>query len=621
MSPISVRAQFVTATIPAGNSPDAIAVNPVTNKVYVANYYGGGMTVIDAATNETSTLAAENNPRAVAVNSQTNTIYVANFNSGDLTVIDGTTNAETSVPVGTSPDAIAINSVTNKVYVECGGGITIVDGATNAVTPLPLESGSGWVAVNEVTNRIYVGSGDSVAVVDGATNLTTIVPVGTDPYAIAINPVTNKIYVANYNQGGAGSVTVIDGATNTTVSVPVGSQPGAIAVDPVTNKVYVANYGADGGSTGSGVTVIDGLTNTTAMLSSGSEPDAIAVNPVTDQVYVANFASSTLTVIDGATNAETSVPVGPGPEAISVNTVTNTIYTANSGGNTGTVTVINGAAAASNAGSARITNVSARAVVGTGANVLIPGFVIGGSGEESLLIRASGPSLAQFGLSGVLARPSLSVFDDKGHFVASNTGWESNENPAQIASDAAQVGAFAFAPGSADCAVEVGLPAGAYTVQVSGVDDSNGLALAEVYEVASAGTRLVNISTRAQVGAGEIIVLGVGISGTASGSEVMLMRADGPGLTQFGITGVLAQPSMSVFDRSGGVVASNTGWGHSFEEDLIAGFAAAIGAFPLAPGSPDSAQFVTLSPGTYTMQVSGANNTTGVALAEAYEEQ
>ena len=81
-----------------------------------------------------------------------------------------------------------------------------------------------------------------------------------------------------------------------------------------------------------------------------------------------------------------------------------------------------------------------------------------------LMIRADGPSLTTFGVPGALAQPSLTVTNSSGTVVASNTGWGTNANPAQIASIAAQVGAFALASGSADCAVLVNLPAGAYTV-------------------------------------------------------------------------------------------------------------------------------------------------------------
>jgi hypothetical protein len=164
----------------------------------------------------------------------------------------------------------------------------------------------------------------------------------------------------------------------------------------------------------------------------------------------------------------------------------------------------------------------------------------------------------------------------------------------------------------------VSLPAGAYTVQISGVNNTSGVALAEVYEVASSGTRLVNISTRTQVGTGSnIIIVGFVISG--SGTEQLLVRGDGPALTQFSVPGALAQPSLSVFDSSGVSVASNTRWGTNSNAAQIPAIAVSVGAFPLAQGSADSAEVVNLQAGAYTMQVSGAGNTTGVALAEAYE--
>jgi hypothetical protein len=154
----------------------------------------------------------------------------------------------------------------------------------------------------------------------------------------------------------------------------------------------------------------------------------------------------------------------------------------------------------------RLINIATRAQVETGGNILIPGFVIGGSGTETLLIRADGPALTAFGVSGALAAPSLVLTNQStGATLATNTGWGTNTNPtpAQIASVAAQVGAFALANGSADCAAIVTLQPGAYTVQVSGVGGTTGVALAEVYEVSYTGTaRLVNIATRAQVGTG-----------------------------------------------------------------------------------------------------------------------
>jgi hypothetical protein len=270
---------------------------------------------------------------------------------------------------------------------------------------------------------------------------------------------------------------------------------------------------------------------------------------------------------------------------------------------------------------ARLVNISTRARVGTGANVLIPGFVIQGSGTEILLIRAVGPSLSAFGVSGALSQASLEVVDSAGAVRAADNAWSFNSDPNEISSISASVGAFALAPFSNDSAVIVTLPAGAYTVQVSNMFGESGVALAEIYEVAFSDTRLINISTRAQVGTGsDIVIPGFVISG--SGNEQLLVRADGPSLASFGVTGVLSQPSLTVTAQAdGSTIGSNTGWGSNADPNHIESIEASVGAFLLPLGSADCAMAINLQPGAYTMQISGENNSTGVALAEVYEVQ
>jgi len=265
----------------------------------------------------------------------------------------------------------------------------------------------------------------------------------------------------------------------------------------------------------------------------------------------------------------------------------------------------------------RLINISTRAVVGIGGNLLIPGLFISGSGMETLLIRGDGPALGTFNVPGFLTQPSLTVFDSAQHVVATNTGWGTDANAALIATTAASVGAFALAPGSADCALLVTLGPGSYTVQISGVNNTQGVALAEIYEVASTGTRLTNISTRANVGTGgNILIPGFAISGP--GTEQLLIRGDGPGLTQFAVPAILNQPALSVFSGTT-VINSNTGWGSNTDPAAIAAAASSVGAFAFQPGSADDALIVNLTAGSYTIQISGVGNTTGVALAEVYE--
>jgi GH35 family endo-1,4-beta-xylanase len=133
-------------------------------------------------------------------------------------------------------------------------------------------------------------------------------------------------------------------------------------------------------------------------------------------------------------------------------------------------------------GSARLKNLSTRARVAPGAGVAIPGMVIAGANARTVLIRAVGPGLAAFGVGGVLARPSLVVMSG-GQAVAANVGWEASADPAAIAGAAAQAGAFALQNGRADAALVTTLPAGAWTIQVTGADGGSGVVLIEAYDL------------------------------------------------------------------------------------------------------------------------------------------
>jgi hypothetical protein len=128
---------------------------------------------------------------------------------------------------------------------------------------------------------------------------------------------------------------------------------------------------------------------------------------------------------------------------------------------------------------AQIVNLSSRAFVGTGSNILIAGFVIAGSTSQTVLIRASGPALEAFGVSGTIPDPQLLLFDSNQNLVASDSGWGGS---LQIAAAASAAGAFAWkVPSSDDSAVLITLPPGNYTAQVSGASGDTGVALVEIY--------------------------------------------------------------------------------------------------------------------------------------------
>jgi YVTN family beta-propeller protein len=343
----SAAAQTLIGTVDTGGTPIAAAANRATNQIYVANYTGNNVTVIDGATDNTTTVTAGQYPYDVRVNPLTNKIYVSNFcgndptcvSNGTVTVIDGATNNTITVNVGLAPYQAAVNTVTNKIYVanSAGNTVTVIDGATNNTTPVTVGNGPQGLAVNTVTNKVYVPNfaDGTVTVIDGVTLATTTVQAGGEPTELAVNTVTNQIYVANYT---GNTVTVIDGVTNNTNTVNVDLNPAWVAVNQVTNQIYVANSGSNT------VTVIDGATMNPTSVTVGNAPYELAVDPVTNKIYVANYADGTMTMIDGATNNTTTLTVGNTPGAIEANVVTNKVYVPNQGDNT--VSVILGASAA-----------------------------------------------------------------------------------------------------------------------------------------------------------------------------------------------------------------------------------------------------------------------------------
>jgi hypothetical protein len=257
-----------------------------------------------------------------------------------------------------------------------------------------------------------------------------------------------------------------------------------------------------------------------------------------------------------------------------------------------------------------LANLSIRSTAGTGSQTLIVGFAIAG-GDKPILIRGIGPGLAAFNVAGTLPDPRIDLNQSGSATLAG-----SNDNWAASAADVfAQVGAFALSVGSRDAAIVTTLGANSYTAQLSDSSGSNGVALLELYDTASNnGAKLVNVSARSQVGTGGgILISGLNVSGT--GPRTLLIRGIGPALAAFGVSGALADPRLDLF-ASGGTtpLASNDNW-----DAATAGMFAPVGAFNLTAGSRDAVLLVTLNPGTYTAQVSGVDNTTGVALVEVYE--
>jgi YVTN family beta-propeller protein len=500
---INASTGAVTGTVNVGTNPAGVAVNPVTGKVYVANF-GSTSTALDtvsviSGTTVIKTINVEDAPSQIAVNPVTNRIFVTNKGHGDnygygssVSVIDGSTDTVTKTvrlvtepptppTPGQGPHGIAVNPNTNKIYVAIidSHQLVVIDGNNLDAPPTyvapPLDVPIWMVAVNPDLNRVYAVGCDGVwvhkvFVLDGATNtwLPCDLNVGTNPkQGVAFNPETGRLYVSNE---GSDNVTVIwtcsaseppstPTATRTATSTPtptatstatltatptstptgspiptatptstptatstptptatstatptatpttpadptppsvpppppascypvvedsttLGNDPRGVAYNGDYNLIYVANY-ADGtvsvvsGGAGYGMittitgvagahgvaydsqhkrvyvtqhnsaqlAVIDARTNTVLQtVPVGNQPHGVAYNPTSHKIYVANYADDTVTIIDAnTTSVLATVPAGDEPAHVTVNPVTNKVYVSNHG--SGTVTVIQG---------------------------------------------------------------------------------------------------------------------------------------------------------------------------------------------------------------------------------------------------------------------------------------
>ncbi len=279
-----------------------------------------------------------------------------------------------------------------------------------------------------------------------------------------------------------------------------------------------------------------------------------------------------------------------------------------------------------------LTNLSTRAVVGTGSDVMIAGFVVGGTTSKNIFIRAAGPALAGFGVAGALANPTLRLVNGSGATVAENDDWDAAGAGTPLVAAANRLGGFAFPRGSRDAAILTTLVPGSYTAVVSGVGNTGGIALVEAYDAdvdlaTSRTRRLVNIATRGRVTGGDNLLI-AGLVVTGPGPRTFLIRAIGPtlGRAPFNLAGAMLDPFLRIY-RGATLLRENDDWDTpASAQTALREAATKVGAFALMEtrdlvlrSGLDSAMLITLEPGSYTAQVSGFEGSTGIALVEIYE--
>ena len=323
---------YAEATIPTGEDPKDVAVNPKTNLVYVANF--DNVAVIDGATNRViHTIPIGNvNGWSIEVNPASNKAYVAGYLSNSVHVIDTNTNTVVSIiPVGRSPQGIAINSKTNTIYVASNGDVSSVaaiDGHTDTVIKKidlqPNSKNNGltavWpsgIAIDEERNLVYVGGNASgaIVVIDGSTNeIIDRIPRDGDFRRMAVDPSDGTLYAANVAYG---TVDIIRGHGIDPIRRFDGTAldyPQAIDINPKTGRIFVSDSNSVFVTGGIGPHVakriqVDGI------------PLGIAVNPETNMIYVANYVGDSIAVIDGKTESVVLTPWSVWPEIAAIGAV------------------------------------------------------------------------------------------------------------------------------------------------------------------------------------------------------------------------------------------------------------------------------------------------------------
>ena len=273
---------------------------------------------------------------------------------------------------------------------------------------------------------------------------------------------------------------------------------------------------------------------------------------------------------------------------------------------------------------AQLGNISTRAFVQTGDNVMIGGFIVQGTEPKRVIIRAIGPELGAppYNIPNALANPRLELHNAAGTLIGSNDNWQTTIIGGVITrNQVTDIQNSGHAPTNPfESAIIADLPPGNYTAIVSGVNNMTGVGLVEVYDLSANTTSILgNISTRSFVQTGDNVMIG-GFIVQGTGAKRVIVRAIGPelGAPPYNIPNALANPTLEVHDGMGALIASNDNW----RTTIIGGMITASQVRDIfnsgyAPSDGrESAIIAELPPGNYTAIVRGVNDTTGVGLVE-----
>lgn len=254
-------------------------------------------------------------------------------------------------------------------------------------------------------------------------------------------------------------------------------------------------------------------------------------------------------------------------------------------------------------------NDSTRLRTGGGNDVMIGGFIVGGSVKKKVVVRGIGPSIKINGapVPGTLQDPVIELHKSDGTILSANDDWKTTQQ--------SEIEASGLAPtDDRESAISISLDPGNYTVVLSGKNGASGIGLVEAYDVEQgSAARLLNISTRGQVQTGDNVMIGGVILGGSDYARV-IFRGLGPSVAVNGVPvpGTLADPTLELHDGNGAPLSFNDNWKDTQQTE--------IEQSGLAPADDREAAIIgSYAPGQYTVILRGKNDTTGLGLVEAYK--
>jgi len=583
-----------------GNVTGVTTVNPSVYTVTITGISGNGVLRLDLLPTGTNIVDLASNP--IVTGYTAGEVYEIDQSSPDLAV-----NLTVMGTYGTSFNLSSLSDLMSSTPIRADGlprGLSI--SGAGVISGVPTQTGSFEVSTFDANGNIL--------------SLNLAITIDKAPLTVAANNqsrafgAANPTFTVNYVGLLNGDTPVTAGitgfaalTTTATATTPVGTAPINVALGSLASNNYLFDAFVSGTLTITKIpqaitlTASSGIPITLSAVASSGLPVNIAV--VSGD---ATLAGNVLSVTSGTSVTVRASQSGNGtytaaPDVLQTFTITLPVVR-----------------------DERLVNLSSRVRVAPGRS-LVSGFVISGTEPKRILLRAVGPTLSVFGVTAPVANPRFDLYDSTGQLIIGNDDWTGADTSAA----SSLAGAFALPVGSRDAALVTTLSPGAYTIHVSGGNDT-GVVVAEIYDASAKPLeekqRLVNVSSRGTLDATESILFG-GFVIAGDKPKRVLIRGIGPALIPFGVTGAVADPRLAIYSGQT-LLAQNDDWGTpttinnaypAAPATELSAAAAATGAFAFTNGAKDAAILVTLPPGAYTAQVTGSDNTTGEAMVEIYE--